>query len=404
MNEKSKFGAESWVVFFSLAIILSIISQVNNDSVVLWSRPASYVVWFTCFVILLNRNRYSLAISKEMKYFIIVYSLFIIYYLFSLFLNKDFVNSNYILPLSISFFCYCNGSLLYASKAWSEKKLKFLLIIYVISVSLLALQIHITFFPSFSTWTQSLVYLYSRKNSAGQIICMSILIILYAQFYKKNTIVKWGHVAYLSLVLFLIQSRASVISLVFSVIMMELLVKKKNRMKKIVCLLGFIIILYNTPLRYFFDKVFLLSKYQGTDLNTFSSGRLGLWAQAFSLFRESPFLGVGNHYVDNFFIGFLTEYGIIGFIIVVPFIFYKLIRVISISLRKKSIESVNSNYGMLITSISFFYIMESIFEAIPPLGPGVCAFLFWLLLGFADARLGSKTRDINFLYFSTIKN
>ena len=116
----------------------------------------------------------------------------------------------------------------------------------------------------------------------------------------------------------------------------------------------------------------MIDKYAGADINTLSSGRLGLYVQALDNFIESPILGVGRYYVDCSYIYILAESGIIGFLLI-EFIWLK-----RIVLNLKHKYSPYARPYML-TSFVIFYFIESLLEGQPPFGPGVSSFMFWML-------------------------
>ncbi|HBT3010391.1 TPA: hypothetical protein MBE92_002972 [Klebsiella pneumoniae] len=92
-----------------------------------------------------------------------------------------------------------------------------------------------------------------------------------------------------------------------------------------------------------------LSNVASTDMNSVSSGRVSHWIDAVALYAESPFnvvFGVGHrmsvpflgHAVENFFIQNLLDYGIVGTILFVIFLWFLLKPIIKNAKTKNGIS------------------------------------------------------------------
>ncbi|HCD8032720.1 TPA: hypothetical protein ND652_004804, partial [Klebsiella aerogenes] len=92
-----------------------------------------------------------------------------------------------------------------------------------------------------------------------------------------------------------------------------------------------------------------LSNVASTDMNSVSSGRVSHWIDAVALYVESPFnvvFGVGHrmsvrflgHAVENFFIQNLLDYGIVGTILFVIFLWFLLKPIIKNAKTKNGIS------------------------------------------------------------------
>ncbi|MCC6103025.1 MAG: O-antigen ligase family protein [Olegusella sp.] len=132
----------------------------------------------------------------------------------------------------------------------------------------------------------------------------------------------------------------------------------------------------------YINHVFFIDKYAGTSLNTMSSGRGVYWSEALSVFEGSPAIGVGNYYVDNYYLNSLANVGIIGSVFIVGLLVMR-------SMKNLGMIGIISKEGIepfiwIVFSLTFFYLIESIFEGLPPIGPGSCSFIFWMLSGYLD--------------------
>ena len=91
-------------------------------------------------------------------------------------------------------------------------------------------------------------------------------------------------------------------------------------------------------------------------------------------------MGTGHYRVDDLYLCILSDVGLIGF---VPIISLWIVRI------AKNISAYHKNktpFTSCVLCLTVFYFGESLFEAYPPFGPGVCAFMFWVVCAFLDAR------------------
>ena len=134
-----------------------------------------------------------------------------------------------------------------------------------------------------------------------------------------------------------------------------------------------------------FHSLFL-DKYQGADLNTMSSGRVQNLLAALAKTAESPFIGLGEYYVDCFYINLFANVGLIGSFIFLAVWFKRIVNNAKFGKCVVTVGVVKSIQIVLLLSIPL-YLVESVLEGWPPFGPGACSFMFWLLGGFCDWAL-----------------
>ena len=353
-------------VLFVVAIICSVFSQITPIS--FFTRPAMYVAW--SFVILweiVNKSG-KLYISGFSRRFIVMFLFFFCFCLFSgLYLNTNYIRIM-VVPLMVSFAS--------DNMRVQKKTLDFYAIVYSVCAVIFGIWVHFTYFRSYSSWLTTQVYLFSSKNSAGQIWCSAILIILFFIDYsnKKEKILGYITVAYLIFLTGISQCRTSILGLItaFSAYAIS---KSKHKIRWLSLLIAVVIIAWQIPIsRQFIEQSLFLNKYAGTDLNTFSSGRFFLYKKALSQFLESPIIGVGQYYVDCSYLSILTESGIVGFLLVESIWFTKISQCFHFCGEK--------NLEAFLYTITVFYIIESLLEAFPPFGPGVSSFMYWLLSAY----------------------
>lgn len=250
---------------------------------------------------------------------------------------------------------------------------------YIVAAIVLATYIYVVYIPSFSTWSVNEVYLYGSKNSAAQIFSSAALLALYNETEKKSeNVLKLLATGYLILVTALLQCRTAMLGTLAAVIFIEIVVKKKRLRTMFGVILGTTVLLRNEKVQSFVQQAFLIRQYTGRSLNDFSSGRLMLYKVAIDKFSLSPWIGIGDYYVDDFFINALVEIGILGGGVVVGFWIFVALRSLRLTIKN------NDEIQKILGAMTVYYFVTSLMEAFPPFGPGSCSFIFWLLQGYCD--------------------
>ena len=250
---------------------------------------------------------------------------------------------------------------------------------YIVAAIVLAIYIYMIYIPSFSTWSANEVYLYGSKNSAAQIFSSAALLALYNETKKiSENALKLLAAGYLILVTALLQCRTAMLGTLAAVIFIEIVVKKKRLKTMFGAILGTTVLLRNEKVQSFVQQAFLIRQYTGRSLNDFSSGRLMLYKVAIDKFSLSPWIGIGDYYVDDFFLNALVEIGILGGGVVVGFWIFVALRNLRVTIKK------NDEIQKILGAMTVYYFVTSLMEAFPPFGPGSCSFVFWLLQGYCD--------------------
>ena len=187
-----------------------------------------------------------------------------------------------------------------------------------------------------------------------------------------------------------IQSRAALVAVGVVVIVSAFFrgEKKKILYAVLFTMLAVIVVLNSEFLMSLFRQAFFIDKYSsggGLDLNRFSSGRLDFWVAVWEKFVDSPFIGNGYTYCDNFYINVMASGGIF---IGGPYVILYLVRVYkNMNYYVQSYKRGQLDYfAQFAAVVSIFYIIISFFEGFPPYGPGVSCLMFWLISGYLDGR------------------
>lgn len=352
-----------------LTIVVTIFSQMEAFSAIF--RPLMYAFWLLLLGYSLAVNKGKICISSFTASFLFCYGLFALFCLLQAWLNPDYAVASYLNIMLIPLMVSIVSNLL--DQKLSKDYILSICKTYVVCALIFAAYINITFFASYQAWLASKQYLFASKNSAAQIWCTAILIIYYIILPVARRKYLWYISTFYLLVLCgLSQCRTAMLGLA-CVLIFNILMYSKHKVKW--CLLlcfGLCGMLLLSEIRQFISQAFLLEKYAGADLNTMSSGRLGLYAKAIDFFCDSPFVGVGRYYVDCSYIYILAESGIIGFLLIE----YVWIKRFFINIKRKKLSYAKP---FMLTSFVIFYLVESMLEGQPPFGPGVSSFMFWML-------------------------
>lgn len=355
------------------AVAISILSQMFN---IFAFRALTYVAWGLLIIVSLLYIEKGIGFGNFLKFSLIPTMIFILYCLLLSIVNKQFLNNPYIIGLVIVFACSYIGTFLKKINL----NLKPVIFTYFCFSLIYAIFVNIQYFPSLNEWFSSYSYKFSLKNSASQIWGSSIIIAYYFLFKKtENKFFKISFVIcclYLVLVIFLSQCKTVITALLICSIINFI---KYSRHKVFYGLAIFIMCAFLSRIDLVNDAIehFLqLDKFQTLDLNNISSNRLALWGDALVAITKSPFIGNGDYYVDNLYIMAIASSGIIGSALI--FLVWGK-RIFNNFVNKNS-----TPYSNLLITLTIFYIVESIFEGMPPFGPGTCCFMFWVLSSYLE--------------------
>lgn len=307
-----------------------------------------------------------------------------------------YINGTYFYSVSLCIFIYLNGCFLAHNR--TRKTFETVAKVYNACSLIVLLNIYMTSFWGVQ-YLEIETYIYEAKNSIGPIIVTN-LIILAMREKSSKALFKIFYLLYqifFVYLLLLVNNRAGVAELVVVLACYILFAEKSpkpvhtSKQKSLSPLYAFIpgcialiaMILYGD---FLINKVtsFLnwsLRLGDLRDLNSFSSGRLELYDLAVNYaIKANPLFGIGMWYTDLFYLSILAEVGIIG---AIP-IFIIVINILLIPI--KNFKSKNPELTLLCL-LAVQTLTSTLFEGLPPFGPGTVVFLFWLLFG---AYMGSK--------------
>lgn len=364
---------------FRLAIIVSVLSQFGAFESIF--RIAMYIIWISIVIVGVINLKFKIELSNFAFTYMLLYIVWLSICMAASMFGGKHLHGNYLQIMLVPVLVTITANL-YRDDITQDMVLS-LCKTYVACALCFALWVHITYFPSYANWLQMESYSYTQKNSAAQIWCSSIIIIMFVikPKIKSERFLWYGIAIYLLMISALSQCRTALLGIGFAGFIYVIKYTKHRFIVISIILLACLFMWNNQITRQFINQTFLLEKYAGADINTMSSYRIDYWQQALEAFSKSPLLGVGEWYVDCSYISVLAEGGIIGFVLIES-IWLKRIVII---LKSKSTKM------RFLVALVCFYLVESLLEGFPPFGPGVSSFMFWFLSESITCNENSKT-------------
>jgi len=389
MNQKTNINLLIDIIF--LLVIFTVVQQFSFfSSYYSTIKNVIYLIGFLA-VILAIGHFFKIKINNFTRYFLFLFLFFQVLSFIGVLYGNSLNNIGTLyLPISISFFIYMTSFVIYKNS--NVKVYNILMIIYTVLMLLLTVDIFKTYFNGIFISSQ---YLYGQKNSKGPMIDFAILFGIFLILNLKSKILKIVFsfsVAFEFLVLNLMRSRNDLLALYLVIIVLILKSIKTYRKSSILTLLIVIlaillfIIFASSWTQYIISALIevFVKNYHINNLNNLTSGRLDLYAQALNVFEKNPImgtLGIQNYYVDNAFLTLLVNYGLIGAILYIPFILFVLYTII-INLMRNSIKDLR----FYISLVGLAALSISLFEGLPPFGPGTTYIIGWILLPLITSK------------------
>lgn len=369
-NRENFYKKHNLTFLLQIVIFISVISQIAELAYIM--KPLVYIGWISFIAIALFCNKCQIRKSNYLMLYTLGYCLYFIYCMILSVFGYEHYKSNFLRLMIIPLVVLVAVNTIYTDKVYvSYEKL---VGSYIAATLIFAIYIFFKYFRSYGQWQGSDYYLFTQKNSAGQILAVAVILNFFVFHFnrigKVINLLLYAFDVFFVLLILLSHCRTALLALVF-VLVVNCLINKKYRLFCLVVVFSILIIYLRIPdFKDFVDRSIMIGKYAKKDLDSFSSGRITLWSEALEVFLVNPIVGVGNFYVDCLYLQLLAESGVVGFTI------------IGVLWIVRAVENIScgkiNKYGMLIVSLTFFYLIESIFEAYPPFGPGVSSFMFWL--------------------------
>lgn len=370
-------------ILFILSVFCSILSQhplileTHMDEVL-------KLVWVLPFLYFLYKNpRYLLG------GYLPVLSLFVIaFFLFCLmceafcwprhYMGADCIN------IMISFFV-CMVSYAYWRQHGNQKSMNIICITILAVGLLLSAYLYQNVFANYDIAERT--YAFQAKNSMGQILLCIVVIV--AVNYKPSRTSYRYLALFLTLplvyVIFIMKSRATLAGLFF-VLLYAIFKAKDTRVRMGLFLVTLVSVAYVMLNPEFYSVVvenILLGSRDASDVNSVSSGRVELIGEAVKTIPNNLAFGIGDSYLDCMPIAMIVQYGIVGSSIVFLYLY---------SVTRK-IWQLDVILPLHLTTflLLVMFLINALFEAYPPFGPGVKCFFLWMMMGFSFSVKNNHT-------------
>lgn len=311
--------------------------------------------------------------------FAIVY-IFELLFIAGIFTKNSYFNSSVLQGLILSIFIYCLGT--FVGDKFTDKDLKFISLSYVISATLVALSIYIEYFSAGFDIT-SRQYAYASKNSISQIIFTAIVILMFIRFekYKVFNLMKMIVIIFEVILLMLLKSRATIIG--FAICLLYIILGKQfdRKMKYFLAMMiivGVIALLVNDNLFEMFIGNIMFAGRNASNLDSLTSGRVSIITEFPALIRNHWLTGIGSLYFECFPLSCILQFGIITGTIILGVAYLPIFK--CLKFNRKNI------YCSIFILICVGYAINSLFEGLAPIGPGVKCYYMWLMYGILLAR------------------
>lgn len=228
----------------------------------------------------------------------------------------------------------------------------------------------------------SRLYAVKNKNSIGQIVfcCALIPFLTLRNGNILSKIVLYTAITVLTAIVLMTKSRATIIG-VFFVIGYFIFTKSSLKVKvySLLFIAAFVMfVLSNENVYNIIVNGILLGGRDVSNMNDLTSGRVILISKCFEGISENPWFGNGNKYMDCMPVIMLYQYGICGAMLIFVFLTH---------IGRHIILKTDRSPANLVALLLFgCFMLNSLFEAYPPFGPGIKCFLLWVFIGFSLAR------------------
>lgn len=371
-------------ISFILAIVGSMISQLPSF-VVSGTGGFLKVLWIFPFVFMLMDHPKEYLDRTLRPFYYFVMSFFAYCFVLQAFTTKIYIGTdftNMVVDLAI---------LAVSFKFWKHYGGRSVLI--WVSLSLMACAAVLSYVVYFGYFEEqdifSRQYAYASKNSLSVILFSAILFSVFTYVPKKMMFkIAWWIPALLILYVVVVMRSRSVLGGIAFVYLFFVFRSGNKKIQIVAILLAVFAVFYvysHPSAAQFFVEGILSAGRDYEDIDDFSSGRVHDIEEGWPLFLNNMFWGNGRYYIDSMPIAMLIQYGIWGALIVFSYLLF-----VGSRLTKRRNESRLSLASFL---LFFVFLINALFEAQAPFGPGVKCFILWMTIGFWIAETTQRRNN-----------
>lgn len=381
-------------IIISLAIITSVLSFSESDTVSYYCSNLMYVFWGVEVLLI--------AIQRNIRFNLFVLLMLAIYAFWTLcsaiFSWVGLYSSSNIGV--VSFLLYCAAFYLVGFNYRFDDETMFKRLIIAFAIGQILLMATMAFHLDHATNELSQ---YKAKNQMGQMLGIGIVFeLIIVPRYIKSFVLRMACMACgisTFIVLLYIRSRTPVVAVAVVVIYMFIL--RKNKQSRdywtaAITIIALAFVVYRLGGSEFLFDLFKVDQSVTTqDYNQITSGRLDLYKIAWRDFVQHPLIGVGAYaYIDSFFFNILRCGGALLTLLLLPISYGKMFK--SFQLSNQLTEQIHNlkmpwqseqqcNLPLITIKVMIlYYFVVSLMEGYPPLGPGASVFFLWIFFGILD--------------------
>lgn len=370
---------KSLVFIVAIACFFTNISQLPIFVSTGMTQKLNMPVWILLLLFIILKKRVRILYSTS-KMFIVLGIIFVSIIFLSAVTYNSYFDSSILLSLIMSCFIYYLGTCV--GDVFNDNDLKLVSLSYVLSATIVAITIYLEYF-SVGFDITSRQYAYASKNSISQIIFTSVVILLFVRFERFKTLnfIKILIIIFEVMLLMILKSRATLVGFVICLVYI-ILGKNFNRKIKyfltLILITTVFVLLMNENL---FDTIVNSIIFAGRDasnLDSLTSGRISILSEFPSLIKNNWLTGIGSLYFECFPLSCILQFGIIVGMLIVGIAYLPIF---------KCFQFDKTNvFSSIFIVVCIGYGINSIFEGLAPIGPGVKCYYMWLMYGLLLAK------------------
>ena len=373
MNLYRRFLPDLLVYVAPVFVIFAQIPYFRGNIV---SRVFSFVGLFLALLyILIKRIRVDL--SKYTTILVLTVVLLLFSVTCCILTGESFYFSTTITSILITVATFIVFSVIFSSSK-TTVNLSIFIEFIILSISILSIFIFVFLINQGFSFFGRYYYYGESKNLVAFIVAFGSILQLMMLKYKKLRLLHLLEFLFCSYVEIMLKSRTSLICWIVGVFLVVLLFFKNHKIKIIFLasvIIFLIVVLTVKPVYELVVNNIFAAGRNLNDLNDLTSGRMVGFLLSYRLFESSPFIGVGNNYIDNNILMWLSQHGVIGFLIIVS---------IAICLISKIRLCYARDFKIMLAIIFIMLLVNGLMESYSPFGPGTKVFCCWALLAACE--------------------
>lgn len=368
-----------FVYLIAAACFFSNISQLPLFVSTGMTQKINMPIWIAVLLYIFLKKRI-IIFYETLKVFYAIGIVVALVLLSTIITNNSYFSSSVLQCLIISVFIYCLGT--FVGGDFNEQDLKIICLSYAVSATLVSISIYAEYFMVGFDIT-SRQYVYASKNSISQIVFTTVVIFMFVRF-ERVRIFNWIKnvlIIFEVVLLMMLKSRATIIG--FLVCLLYIILGKQFNRKLRNLLVAIVIIsilalLFNENLFNMIVNNIMFAGRDASNLDSLTSGRISILSDFTTLIEEYWFTGVGALYYECFPLSCVLQFGVVTGAFIIGISYLPIIK--GIRFDRSDI------YFSILAIVCIGYGINSFFEGLAPIGPGVKCYFMWLMYGILYAR------------------